>query len=109
MARTRAPIDLTLFHGSDGEDDSERWFTTCERHASQFGDVSRYRVVDSDAVHIDCATDEDLAGKWGATGDAALMRVYREEGRRSLVLRGWEGGDDVITVYAGESADVEAL
>ena len=107
MTRRRAPLDMIAFHGTDGEEDSMQWFTTDERHASQFGSVQRYRVTSWEAVYIDCATDEDLAGEYGADADAILMRIFRAEGKRPLVLRGWEGGEDVTTIYTGGAADVD--
>lgn len=105
--RPRGPLDAIFWHGSSGDEDTWRWYTQNRQHASYFGPVTRHRVVDPDAVFLDAETDEALRGLQGAAADAALFRIWREEGRRTLVVRGWEGGRDNLTVYLGDSGESE--
>jgi hypothetical protein len=107
VRRHRGPLDAIFWHGSSGDEDTWRWYTASRQHAAYFGPVTKWHITDPEAVFLDAETDEALRGLQGADADAALLCLWREEGRRTLVVRGWEGGRDNLTVYLGDSGESE--
>lgn len=78
--------------------ETARWYST-EPTTRGFGVLVAYELTYSDAIEIDCETDERFLDAWGADGTELVEQILADENADVLVLRGYEGDPDDLQLF----------